>query len=235
MRAAICDDEKAVHETLERLLQEYKLARNIDIYIDKFESGFSLLHSAKDYDVVFMDYQMERLDGIETARLIREKNKECVIIFVSAYPEAAVDTYEVGTFRFLVKPVSKEKLFKALDDYMRSIDHDNFLIVKTKDGAWKIKMSDIIYAEAKGKHTIIRTVKGSFDVSVSLKQIGAMLPAEKFMRCHKSYLVGFAHIINHNNTEIIFDNNEKAQIGRNYMVRFKTAFQNYIMRYNEIL
>lgn len=234
MRAAICDDEKAMHENLEMLLQEYKLARNIDLYIDKFESGFSLLHSAKDYDVIFMDYQMERLDGIETARLIREKNRECVIIFVSAYPEAAVDTYEVGTFRFLVKPVSREKLFRALDDYMKSIDHDNFLIIKTKIGSWRIKMSDIIYAEAKGKHTIIRTVKGSFDTSVSLKQIGAMLPEEKFMRCHKSYLVGFAHITNHNNTEIIFDNNEKAQIGRNYIAGFKNAFQNYIMRYNEI-
>ena len=233
MRAAICDDEKAGHETLEGLLTEYKLARHIDMFIDKFESGLSLLHSAKDYDVIFMDYQMERLDGIETARIMREKNKDCIIIFVSAYPEAAVDTYEVDAFRFLVKPVSREKLFKALDDYMKSVDHDSFLMIKTRDGAWKIKMSDMIYAEAKGKHTIIRTIKDSFEASLNLKQIEAMLPKEKFMRCHKSYVVGFAHIMNHNNSEIFFDNNERAQIGRNYTVRFKAAFQDYIMRYND--
>lgn len=233
MRAAICDDEKAMHDTLEKLLREYKLARHIDVYIDKFESGADLLHSAKEYDVVFMDYQMERLDGIETSRLMREKNKDCIIIFVSAYPEAAVDTYEVGTFRFLVKPVNREKLFKALDDYMRSVDRDNLLIIKTRDGVWKIKMSDMIYAEAKGKHTIIRTIKDSFEVALNLKQIESMLPKEKFMRCHKSYIVGFSHVMNHNNAEIIFDNNEKAQIGRNYTVKFKTSFQDYIMRYNE--
>ena len=133
----------------------------------------------------------------------------------------------------LFRSVSREKLFKALDDYMKSVDRDNLLIIKTRDGAWKIKMSDMIYAEAKGKHTIIRTIKDSFEVALNLKQIESMLPKEKFMRCHKSYIVGFSHVMNHNNAEIIFDNNEKAQIGRNYTVRFKTAFQDYIMRYNE--
>lgn len=233
MRVAICDDEKSMQKILAKLLDEYAQLRNIDIVIDKFDDGLSLLRSLYEYEIVFMDYQMKEYDGMETSRLIRERNQECVIIFVSAYPEVAVDSYEVNTFRFIVKPINKEKLFKAIDDYMKSIDYDNLLILKTHEGTWKIKMSDIVYAEAKGKHTIIRTTCKIYEVHIHLKKIEERLPTGKFFRCQRSYIVGFEHINNHSNTEIYFDNGERAQIGKTYSVKFKKAFQDYIMRYNK--
>lgn len=148
MRVAICDDEKTMQKELEKLLDEYSRIRKIDISIDKFDNGHDLIKtlSEREYEIVFMDYQMQDVDGMETSRLIRNKNNECIIIFVSAYPEIAVESYEVNTFRFIVKPINKEKLFKAIDDYLKSIDYDNLLILKTHEGTWKIKMSDIIYA-----------------------------------------------------------------------------------------
>lgn len=232
MLAAICDDEKPMQNDLSDLLNEYGMKKGVDILIDKFESGYSLLKSQRKYDVVFLDFQMDGIDGIETARKIREANDDCTIIFISAYPEAALDSFEVKTFRFLKKPVDKQKFFHALDDYMKSIDLDSILTIKTKDGIWKIKISDIIYAEAKGKHTIIRTVKGYMEVFVHLKIIESKLPAKKFVRCQRAYVVGFEHISNHTNNEIIFDNGEKAQIGKAYIRKFKEEFKNYIMRYN---
>lgn len=146
----------------------------------------------------------------------------------------AVDSYEVNTFRFIVKPINKDKLFKAIDDYLKSIDYDNLLILKTHEGTWKMKMSDIIYAEAKGKHTIIRTTQKTFEIHIHLKKIENQLPAEKSCRCQRAYVAGFAHINNHTNTEIIFDNGERAQIGKVYFSKFKKSFQEYIMRYNKM-
>lgn len=235
MRVAICDDEREMQTTLVKLFKEYKQLRGVDVYVDKFDNGYDLLRSLKEreYEIVFMDYQMDDIDGMETSRLIRSTNKECIIIFVSAYPEVAVDSYEVDTFRFIVKPINKEKLFKAIDDYLKTIDYDNLLILKTHEGTWKIKMSDIIYAEAKGKHTIIRTSKRTFEIHIHLKKIEDKLPSEKFCRCQRAYIAGFAHIDNHTNLEIFFDNGERAQIGKTYTVKFKKAFQDYIMRYNE--
>lgn len=58
------------------------------------------------------------------------------------------------------------------------------------------------------------------------------MSAEKFCRCQRSYIAGFSHIENHTNTEIFFDNGERAQIGKVYSIKFKKAFQEYIMRYN---
>lgn len=236
LRVAICDDEKSMQSVLEKLLDEYSRMRNIDICINKFDNGHDLLRALNEneYEIVFMDYQMDGIDGMETSRLIRNKNNESVIIFVSAYPDVAVDSYEVNTFRFIVKPINKEKLFKSIDDYLKSIDYDNLLILKTHDGTWKIKMSDIIYAEAKGKHTIIRTTQKTFEIHIHLKKIEDQLSTEKFCRCQRSYIVGFSHIENHTNTEIFFDNGERAQIGKTYIVRFKNSFRDYVLRYNKL-
>lgn len=101
-------------------------------------------------------------------------------------------------------------------------------------GNYKIKMSEIIYLEADGKYTIIRTKNKSFRVRMNLKQLEVKLPESKFIRCGKSFVAGFAHISNHDNSEILFDNGEKASIGTRYVTKFKTEFQNYIMRYNEV-
>ncbi len=236
MRVAICDDEKPMQIALEKLLDEYSRLRKIDISVDKFENGHDLIKTLneREYEIVFMDYQMDDIDGMETSRVIRSKNNENIIIFVSAYPEIAVDSYEVNTFRFIVKPINKEKLFKAIDDYLKSIDYDNLLILKTHDGTYKIKMSDIIYAEAKGKHTIIRTTQKTFEIHIHLKKIEDKLPTEKFCRCQRAYIAGFLHINNHTNSEIIFDNGERAQIGKVYISKFKEKFQEYVMRYNQM-
>ena len=232
MIAAVCDDEKTMQNCLSVLLEEYGMKKGVDILIDKFENGYDLLRSSRKYEIVFMDYQMDGIDGIETARKIREANDDCTIIFISAYPEAALDSFEVGTFRFLKKPIDKQKLFRALDDYIKEFDFDNFLTIKTKDGTWKIKISDIVYAEAKGKHTVIRTVTDYMEVFVHLKIIENKLPAEKFIRCQRAYVAGFEHLSNHTSNEILFDNGERAQIGKTYLKKFKEALQRYIIKYN---
>lgn len=233
MKIAICDDEKVARHEISSLVNEYRLHKKIDIFPDIFDSGQKLLSSKLDYDVIIMDYQMEDINGIETSRQIREVNKDCTIIFISAYPLAALDSLEVNTFRFITKPIDSAKLFKALDDYLTSIDYDNLLILKTHEGTWKIKMSDIIYAEANGKHTYIRTSDKVFDVHIHLKVIESKLPKSKFIRSHRAYVVGFNHISNHTNEEILFDNDEKADIGKRYATQFKTAFTNYVIRYNK--
>ena len=235
MRVAICDDEKAMHIKIEKLLTEYKNIRGIDIFIDKFENGYDLLKSERAYDIIFMDYQMDGLDGIETARKLRDRNNECCVIFISAFQEASMQGYEVNTFRFILKPIDKEKLFEAIDAYLKTIDYDNMLILKTHEATWKIKMSDIIYAEAKKKHTIIRTKDNTYEIHIHLKKIEEQLPPEKFFRCQRTYVAGFAHIEHHTNTLITFDNGELAQIGKTYSAKFKKAFQEYVMRYNERL
>lgn len=233
MNVAICDDEKVFHREITGLLRKYQRARKIDVFIEYYENGDTLLRSKREYDIIFMDYQMEKLNGIETAEKLRKVNPDCVIIFISAYPEAALDAYEVTAFRFLKKPVDEAKLFKAIDDYLKTIDYDNLLLINTHDESYRFKISEIIYLEGDGKYTTVRTKDKSIRVKMNLKQLEVQLPELKFIRCSKSFVVGFAHIKNHNSSNITFDNGEKAVIGAHYSANFKNEFQNYIMRYNE--
>lgn len=232
MRIAICDDDRGFHSTIERLTEQYEYTRNIKVYTRHFDSG-EALPIQNEFDVVFLDYEMGGINGIETAKRLRAANSKAVIIFISAYPEAALDSFEVSAFRFLIKPVDKEKLFKALDDYLASFDRDSIISFRTRDGGFTVKTSDIIYLEGDRGHTTVRTKDKSFYVAETLMQVETRLPQEKFIRCHKTFVAGLAHIANHSLTEIVFDNGEKASIGRNYNKSFKTALQNYIMRYNE--
>lgn len=232
MKVAVCDDEIMYRDEISDLLRKYQLDRKIDVFIDLYKNGTELLSSEYPYDVIFMDYQMSGLDGIETCRRLRESNKDTVIIFISAYPSAALDSFEVNTFRFLAKPIDEGKMYRALDDYMNSIMNDSALVLNTHEGKWYIKLSDVIYLEAAGKRTLLRTEKETYNVNCNLKALEKMLPMDRFFRCHKSFVVSFAHIINYTSSEVRFDNCEKAYIGRHYLARFKEEFQNYIMRYN---
>ena len=233
MNVAICDDEKIWQNELTKCLNEYKKKRKIDIFIQYFSDGESCCESPNDkYDIIFMDYQMENSNGIETVRKIRKTNSDSIIIFVSAYPQVALDTFEVKTFRFLAKPIDKAKLFKAIDDYLDGIDTDTFLIFKTHEKTIRIKTSEIIYAEAQRNHTIIHTEKEDFEILKNLKAVEKMLPKDKFFRCHNAYITSLYHAKYHTNTEVHFDDNSVAYISRSMLAKYKKAFHEFIKIYD---
>ena len=231
MNIAICDDEKIWQNELIKYLDEYKKKRHIDIYTTCFSDGKTCYETSLDkYDIIFMDYQMEGDNGIETARIIRKTNSDSIIIFVSAYPQIAMDTFEVKTFRFLVKRADKRRIFTY--DYIAEIDTDNLLIFKTHEKTIRIKLSEIIYAEAQRNHTIIHTVNDDYEILINLKSVEKRLPKEKFFRCHNAYITSFQHIKYHNNTEIHYDDKSTAYISRSMLPKFRVAFQEYVVKYD---
>lgn len=232
MKIAICEDEQNWVDSLKQLLFEYFNLRHIDYYLSVFLNGTELIEKPEGYDIIFMDYQMEGLNGIEVSRQIRKVNNNSTIVFVSSYPNAAIDAFEVDAFRFLVKPIDKEKLFQTLDLIRKHMESDDYLVIKSRTETISIKMSDIILCESNGRHSLIHTTYGTTNVSKNIKAIGQQLPNEKFFRCHKAYIVSFAHIRIFSNTNIELDNGKSAFISRNYLAAFRTAFNEYVMKYN---
>ncbi len=232
MNIALCDDEKFWSDELRKQLDEYYSARRTDCYVTVFSSGTELLQARNKFDIIFMDYQMDELNGIETARKIREKNDGCTIIFVSSYPDIAIDTFEVGTYRFLVKPINKDKLFKSLDDFRKQTENDNYIVLKSRDGEEIIRASEIIFCEAADKHSLLHTSDKVLKIAKNIKEIEKQLPKDIFFRCHKAYIVSFRHVKTFDNHCVTMDNGEQAFISRNYLPAFKTSFQEYVLKYN---
>lgn len=232
MKIAICDDQMIIHTELKKHLENYAQKRNLIMIYNDFTNGLDLIGSQNEYDIIFMDYQMAEIDGLETARQIRKKNNETAIIFLTSFPDIVFDTFEVNAYRFLVKPIDDDKLEAALDSYLADNDESNFILIKTDESNKKININDIIYIEASDKYCNIRTDEGTVLFKKTLSEIEKMLPEDKFFRCHRTYLVGFRHIVSHTSTDILFDNKERALISRVKISPFKKAFTNYIKRYN---
>ena len=232
MKIAICDDELIFHQNLKTAINIYAKKHGIDILYDDFTDGHSLISSKNEYDLIFMDYQMNGINGIETAKKLRNKNNKTTIIFLTSYPNIVFDVFEVNAFRFLVKPINTQKLSESMDDYLKTLDNSSYLIIKEDDIVKKIQIDVIIYAEASDKYCYIRTEDNNYLYKKTLSELEKNLPSDLFFRSHRTYLVGFKHIVTHTNTDISFDNNEKAIISKLKLPAFKSAFLNYIKRYN---
>lgn len=234
MRIAIGSNDRISQNTLEEMINEYSQLKRINISIDKFENGYDLLNTLKDknYNIVFWDCKINDMDGTKAAHIIKEQNYCCAVILIGSDANNTIEYRKTKSFRLITKPIDKKALFNEINNYLYYIDNGEFFIINTHEGTWRIKLSEIIYAEATGKYTIIRTTKRTFELHTSLKGIEARLPSDKFCRCQRSYVVALFHVENYTNKEILFDNGERARIGRKYLSEFKNSFQDYVIWYN---
>ena len=216
---------------LKEHLDKYSIQRHVDLDYYDYTSGRDLLASSIKHDIIFMDYQMDGLDGLETSDQLRKKNIDIPIVFLTSYPQVVFDAFKVNAFRFLVKPIDMEKLTDTMDSFLHELDDSNYILVKTDEANKRINIKDIVYVEASGKYCYIRDNEDSVLYKGTLAEIEEMLPQDMFFRSHRTYLVGFRHITSHTSTSILFDNNERALISKMKLTAFKKAFTDFIKRY----
>ena len=231
MQVAICDDDDIFRRKLKDILIEYKAEKRICIDISEFESGEDFLADSTVWDVVFMDYQMNGLDGLETARKLRNKNPICSIIFITAYPEFIFESFEVQPFRFMLKPLENRKIYDALNSYIKQQKLLYPLIVVENGEQKTVNSQDILYLEGDGKYCLVRTANDIIHSSKTIAQVYKLLPEHCFYRVHKSYVVNMYCIDSLKNNIITLNNGEIAVVGRNHIAEFKKVYMNFVKNY----
>lgn len=231
MQVAICDDDGIFRRKLKDILIEYKAEKRICIDISEFESGEEFLADSTVWDIVFMDYQMNGLDGLETARKLKNKNPICSIIFITAYPEFIFESFEVQPFRFMLKPLENRKIYDALNSYIKQQKLLYPLIVIENGEQKTVNSQDILYLEGDGKYCIVRTANDTIHSSKTIAQVYKLLPEHCFYRVHKSYVVNMYCIDSLKNNIITLNNGEIAVVGRNHIAEFKKVYMNFVKNY----
>lgn len=232
MSIAICDDERLItqdiYQRLEFLKPEYT--------IHSFNSAQDLLNSKTNYDIIFLDIEMPHIDGMETAKQIRKRNKDTYIIFLTSHTKYMTEAFKVRAYRFLVKPVSEDDLTESITQAELELLGAAKILVKADEKTDLINIDDIICIEAFGDGAIIYTTNLSVESNKSLKFWTEKLPAEHFYRVHKTYLISYRYVKTVESTSIIM-NQLKAPvpISRRNQSAFKKALVEYVKKYSKFI
>ncbi len=232
MIAAICDDDKSFRDNLKTFLIDYKKEHRIHIDILEFNDGISLLNYEESFDIVFLDYQMPDLNGMETARILRSRKNICCIIFITSYPEFMIESFEVNTYRFLIKPLDTTKLSQDINCFIRDKKMFSPIIVNVHGEQIVISSEEIIYLEGCGKYCNIRTIDKIVQSSKTLSAVLELLPQQCFFRTHKSYAINLYCIVSIKGDVVVLNNGEKAKISRNKINSFKKVYKDFIKHFN---
>ena len=230
IRIAICDDENVMRGKTRQWLDTYSVQRNIDIDCHEFSTGIDFLKDESRYNMIILDYQIsENVNGISIAKKLRTYDKDIHIIFLTSHPKVVFSSFEVNTFRFLIKPLNPDKLFKALDDYVKSTEEDdtvlNIKLSGVTNGA--IKMKNIMYLEGMGKYAMIHTDTEKIECRETLADVEKRLLPELFVRCHRSFIVNMRYITAYDYAQALLTDNREVPISKKKYDEFKSAFISY--------
>lgn len=196
---AICDDEDKICLQLKDILESISDEKSIVFIIQTFQCGEELCKSLKekDYDLIFLDIELPKINGIEVGKYIREKlNNEIVqIAYISAKTEYAMELFDYRPINFLQKPLDKEKVLKVIDKYLILREQDNYVFSYKKNREFfDIPMSEIMYFESSYRKVKVYMRNGEDEFYDSLDKVYKKLKAKNFLFIHKSIIVNYNFI-----------------------------------------
>lgn len=197
VRIAMVEDEAAVREQLQGYIQRYTRQYGTKFAVTEFSDGVEILDAYRPvYDIVLLDVEMKHLDGMETARRIRELDRDVVLLFITNMAQYAIKGYAVGALDYVLKPVPyfafSQQLQKAEEKLRRRARH--YLAVPVEGGLRRLDTAQIYYMESESHRVHFYTEEGEFAAPGALKTFEEKLADLPFARCNSGYLVNLAQV-----------------------------------------
>ena len=207
LHIAVCDDEKAALEYETDLVSKILYEKNVNIELNTYNSPLNLLNSEKIYDIVFLDIEMDGMNGIELAEKIREKNQNCFVFFITNYSVYLDKAFDVRAIRYLTKPVDPDRLRAGIDFVLDSIvsASKKISVINFKNKLTvEIEIADIIYISNSGRRTQIVTKQYEFETEEIFSTVKQMIEKEVnyFATPHQSYYVNLKYVTGYTKTDV---------------------------------
>lgn len=227
----LCDDSIPSLKRLSKMLESIFIKNNIEAKIGLCATD---PHKTLDYientkvDVLFLDINLNsNLSGCDLADLVRKKNKNIYIIFLTGHLEYALIAYKYKTFDYLAKPIIDERLEETVLRLVEDMSMVSNQFIKINNNKTLINADDIHYIRKDGMKLVFCTSQENYEIYSSFSKFKNCLP-ENFVRCHKSYIVNINNVkkykINENMLEL--KNNQSCGIGAKYKKDFMEVFEN---------
>jgi len=207
LKVLVVDDEELSLLELEYILNKIKYISDIK----KASSGFEALElcQMENFDVVFLDIRLGDSNGVRVAQRLMENERPPKIVFVTAFDEYAVKAFELEAVDYVLKPFSEERIKKTLyrlknilnqDDHIKyNVTNDNIkainkLAVELDGKITLLDLEEIVFIEADGRNSIIRTSTQEYNTNISLKDLETRLKSATFFRPHRSFIINLQKI-----------------------------------------
>jgi DNA-binding LytR/AlgR family response regulator len=224
----VVDDEPHAIETLVSYIDKAPGLELLGSSTNPLEA-LDLINTSVHPEITFLDVDMPQLSGLDLAGLISDRT---AVIFTTAFPNHALAAFEKNAVDYLLKPISFERFLNSvkkvsvqLRAHIQNPANDHiFIKANIKGKVTRLNFTDIVYVESIKNYVIIYTEKEKMITYLTMKELEAALPPEKFFRVHKSFMVNSERIKTVNGVNILLQNEMMIPLGQMY----KTALQDYI-------
>lgn len=195
-KIAICDDNEADVQYISSLVSSWASKDNMQIQINTFSSAEAFLFhysEQKDYDILLLDIEMEKMDGVTMAKTIRKENESVQIVFITGYSDYISEGYEVSALHYLMKPVHKDKLFEVLERAIEKLKkNERVLNLELSGEMVRVPFYEIRYLEVRQNYVTIHG-KQDYTLKKTLGEFGTELD-DRFFRAGRSYILNLSYI-----------------------------------------
>lgn len=231
MNIAICDDERNFAKMLKDYIYEYAALHDFTNHVELYFSPTQLLQAdLSKYDIVFLDIEMPGIDGIETARRLRQQYDELFLVFITGWIEYAPDGYRVNAFRYLLKKSLPEDLWLCLDEIQEKLfENTECISLRSKEREVEIPLKNIIYFEGTRQKNVLVYLKHEstpLECYGKISEMDELLQEKGFLRIQKSFLVNMAYIEKirnykarlRNGTELKVSERQYQSVNQQYLI-----------------
>ncbi|MCL2339479.1 MAG: LytTR family DNA-binding domain-containing protein [Actinomycetia bacterium] len=227
LRVAIVEDTPQDTDILTRMVNA--CAENTQI--TSYESGEALLQQFEPglFDLIFLDVFMYELSGVQTAERIRDIDGRVVLVFTTTSEDFTRESYRLNAYKYLVKPLVQADVQDAceLAALKRARDSGATLSIVHEDIPVVIPLDDILFIESANRRSVVHTIDATYTTTMTIDALQKLLPAPRFMRSHRSYLVNLDHV-DEMREDFIMDNGELAFVTVRNHRKIKNQYEDYL-------
>jgi DNA-binding LytR/AlgR family response regulator len=200
MKCIAIDDEPFALELIAGYIQKTPFLEFAGAFTNPFKAMTYLMNNK--VDLVFLDINMPELSGIQLLKSLSSLPK---VVFITAYSEYGAESYDYNAVDYLLKPVKYERFLKAVNKVISISanenvknevisEHDDFILIKSGTQKVKVAVDEILYIEGAGNYMTFFTLNKKIMSLFTMNEIIKILPSDKFIRIHKSYIISIKHI-----------------------------------------
>lgn len=227
---AIVEDELIFSNQLQEYMKQYQEEHNVRFKISVFHDGAEIVQNYQAiYDIILLDISMPQMNGMDAAKIIREKDSDVSLMFITNMASYAIKGYEVGALDFVMKPINyytfSMKLGRALKRTIQRARQD--ILLTLPDGVKKFHISDILYVEVQNRMLHYHTLEEEYVVRGTMQSVEELLAPYPFVKCNHWYIVNLMHVSEVHKSIVIVGGHE-LEISRRNRTAFLKALTEYI-------